>query len=188
MKQDWNWLGDNERPKARRPPENFLWFYLLKFFSLCLLHWLVFPMDSGPKTSGVRFGRKHNFCRLCDLTFCCGANSRSLRIIILPYPESKYLRNFYEHFIWRVEYIKETKSLDRCFSSKKKKSLDTAMKMFKLGCLVMYRARKYGLYVVWWNLFLHAKQQQEQISPYFWALYISSKWIPFQIKILYFIL
>ena len=27
-----------------------------------------------------------------------------------------------------------------------------------------YRARKYGLYVVWWNLFLHAKQQQEQIS------------------------
>ena len=28
-----------------------------------------------------------------------------------------------------------------------------------------YRARKYGLYGVWWNLFLRAKQQQEQISP-----------------------
>ena len=27
-----------------------------------------------------------------------------------------------------------------------------------------YRARKCGLYVVWWNLFLRAKQQQEQIT------------------------
>ena len=33
--------------KARRPPENFLWFYWLKFFSLCL-HWLIFQVDSGP--------------------------------------------------------------------------------------------------------------------------------------------
>ena len=31
--------------------------------------------------------------------------------------------------------------------------------------ILLYRARKYGLYVVWWNLFLRAKQQQEQISP-----------------------
>ena len=29
---------------------------------------------------------------------------------------------------------------------------------------VLYRARKYGFYVIWWNLFLRAKQQQEQIS------------------------
>ena len=34
--------------EGRCPPENFLWFYWLKFFSLCL-HWLVFQVDSGPK-------------------------------------------------------------------------------------------------------------------------------------------
>ena len=36
-----------EGAKARCPPENFLWFYWLKFFSL-YWHWLVFQVDSGP--------------------------------------------------------------------------------------------------------------------------------------------
>ena len=30
---------------------------------------------------------------------------------------------------------------------------------------VIYRARKYGLYVVWWNLYLLLFSAQEQISP-----------------------